>query len=121
MKVIDICSRLVPSIPRTKEQFPGKFRFTSPKVAFKKQLNHKEKRDPLEVFKGAFNHLRVITGIQLGTAMYNQKLSITSYLYNTDPLLGVTGKATTGAIAAAARTNATETCSLIRTMLKKEV
>ena len=50
-----------------------------------------------------------------------RKSSITSYQYNTDPLLGVTGKATTGAIAAAARTNATETCSLIRTMLKKEV
>jgi hypothetical protein len=75
------------------------------------------------VFKGAFKHLGVVTGIQIGTTIHNQKkvTVVINTLYNTDPFLSVlTGKATTGAsaIRAVARTNAWE--SLILTIFNKK-
>ena len=63
------------------------------------------------VFRFAFKHLRVVAGIQLGTTVhrdYQKEVIIKHEIYETDPILSVTGKAATGAMAAAARTKAME-------------
>jgi hypothetical protein len=81
-------------------------RFTSPKANFKKQLNHKEKRPT----RGVQRSVQASRSHGHSTRRYDTQSEGSSHQstsYNTDPFLSVTGKATTGEMAAATRTNAT--------------